>query len=137
MILGWCFMYIGLLDTGSLLVFFALACSARYGSESLPVLQLYLGIYFFYLLTVAFLHIADNTFSGILRKGYYKEFSQTVKHVLTAELVSIAYLFVMQQSDGVSGIVVRIWWKRFLRKCVGRSEVDAAVLCRGVGHLCM
>lgn len=118
-----------LLDIGSLILAFAAACFIRHGLEAVFLVRHYLGVFSFYLLTVVLLHIVNNTFSGVLKRGYYKEFSHTVKHVITAELVSIAYLFISQQSEDISRIVfvliaffyvlisyiVRIFWKRLLR----------------------
>lgn len=75
-------------------------------------------------------HIVNNTFSGVLRRGYYKEFVHTVTHVVTAEMAVIVYLFILKQGNYYSRVViglvavfyilisycVRILWKRFLRK---------------------
>ena len=118
-----------LLDVGALLLSFFAACFVRYGREVFTQLPHYFGIVFFNLLAVVLLHIVNNTFSGVLRRGYYREFVYTVKHVALAELAVIAYLFVLQQSDDISRIVIglvalfyilvgyaiRILWKRVLR----------------------
>lgn len=118
-----------LLDIGSLFAAFALACFVRHGLDTLSLVWHYLGPFSFYLLTVVLLHIVNNTFSGVLKRGYYKEFVHTVKHAVTVELVSIAFLYVSQQGNSVSRIVIglagicyvlisygiRIMWKRFLR----------------------
>lgn len=119
-----------LLDVGALLLSFFAACFVRYGREVFTQLPHYFGIVFFNLLVVVLLHIVNNTFSGVLRRGYYREFVYTVKHVALAELAVIAYLFVLQQSDDISRIVIglvalfyilvgyaiRILWKRVLRR---------------------
>jgi len=119
-----------LLDMASLVLAFITAVFLRHRLEAVLLVQHYLSIFCFYMLAVAFLHIINNTFSGVLRRGYYKEFSNTVKHVAMAELAVIAYLFVLQESDNISRLVVglvavfytlisygiRIMWKRFLRK---------------------
>ena len=89
-----------------------------------------MGVFLFYLLSVVLLHIVNNTFSGVLRRGYYKEFVHTVTHVVTAEMAVIVYLFILQQGNYYSRVVIglvavfyilisyciRILWKRFLRK---------------------
>lgn len=117
-------------DVGCLLISFAVACFARHGRQAVSMVQHYFGFFFFYLLTVVLLHIVNNTFSGVLKRGYYKDFTHTVKHVMMAELVAIAYLFVTQQGEDFSRIViglvaisyillsysVRVLWKRFLKK---------------------
>lgn len=119
-----------LLDIGSLILAFILAVFSRHGRDSIYLTQHYMGIFFFYLLTVVFLHVVNNTFSGVMKRGYYKEFSHTVKHVVVAELAAIAYLFSVRQSEAFSRIViflvaayytlisysVRILWKRIMRE---------------------
>ena len=118
-----------LLDIGALLLSFAVASVLRHGAQTLQLIPRYLGVFFVYLLAVVFLHVINNTFSDVMKRGYYQEFTRTLKHVLVAELVVIAYLFAMQQGSYVSRIVVglvgvcytlisygiRILWKRMLR----------------------
>lgn len=118
-----------LLDIGALLLSFAAACFIRHGMNTFWLVQRYWGVFFVYLLAAVFLHVVNNTFSGVMRRGYYQEFIHTVKHVAIAELVVIAYLFAMQQGSYVSRIVIglvgvcytlisygiRIIWKRTLR----------------------
>ena len=119
-----------LLDVAALLLSFALACFARHGWEVLEVKQHYTGIFFVYLLVVMLLHIVNNTFSGIMRRGFYKEFIHTLRHVAMTEMAVIAYLFMTQQGEVYSRVVIglaavfytliayslRILWRRYLRK---------------------
>ena len=119
-----------LLDVAALLLSFALACFARHGWEVLEVKQHYTGIFFVYLLVVMLLHIVNNTFSGIMRRGFYKEFIHTLRHVAMTEMAVIAYLFMTQQGEVFSRVVIglaavfytliayslRILWRRYLRK---------------------
>ena len=119
-----------LLDIGSLLLSFLLAGIARHGEEASWLMSQYLGIFSFYLLTVLLLHVVNNTFSGVLKRGYYLELVHTLKHVIMAELVATAYLYFAKQADATSRTVVglvavfyvvisyavRILWKRFLRE---------------------
>ena len=119
-----------LLDIGSLILSFLLASVGRHGKAAFAMLPQYLDIFSFYLLTVLLLHLLNNTFSGVLKRGYYKEFVHTVKHVVFAELAATAYLFFAKRADPTSRIViglvavfyvlfaysVRVLWKRFLRK---------------------
>ena len=72
----------------------------------------------------------SQSFQGILKRGYYNEFTKTVKHVCMVMLLSMAYLFITQQSDQFSRIiffitagiylvldyVVRILWKSYVLK---------------------
>ena len=119
-----------LLDIASLLLSFLFACITRHGFSAISLLPHYIAYFAFYTLLVIFLHVVNNTFSGVLRRGYYKEFSHTVKHVAVAEMVSIAYLFSLQQGEDTSRIIifliagyytliaytVRIIWKRIVQK---------------------
>ena len=119
-----------LLDMGSLVISFAAALFMRHGLQMVSLLPQYFNIFLFYMMTVMLLHTVNNTYSGVMVRGYYKEFAHTVKHVVTAELVAIAYLFVSKQGDSTSRIVislvavyytliaycVRIWWKKITRK---------------------
>jgi len=129
-----------LLDIVSLILAFALASFIRHGLEALSLVSHYLGIFLFYLLTVVLLHIVNNTFNDVLKRGYFKEFVHTVKHVVIAEVVVIIYLFALQQSENVSRIVVvlvaicyvlisyliRILRKRALRKR-GKSSAKTSL----------
>ena len=119
-----------LLDIASLLPAFLLASFARHGRAAAWLTSQYLGIFSFYLLTVVLLHVVNNTFSGVLKRGYYIELIHTIKHVIMTELVATAYLYFAKQADATSRIVVglvavfyvvisyvvRILWKRLLQK---------------------
>ena len=119
-----------LLDIGSLILSFLIANAARHGRSAFSMLPQYLDIFAFYLLTVVLLHVLNNTFSGVLKRGYYLEFMHTLKHVIFAELTATAYLFFAKQADLTSRIViglvavfyilisyiVRILWRRYLHK---------------------
>ena len=119
-----------LLDLVSLLPAFLLASFARHGRAAAWLTSQYLGIFSFYLLTVVLLHVVNNTFSGVLKRGYYIELIHTIKHVIMTELVATAYLYFAKQADATSRIVVglvavfyvvisyvvRILWKRLLQK---------------------
>lgn len=118
------------LDLVALLLSFVLAAFSRHGIECLHFGRHYAGIFGFYLMTVVCLHVVNNTFSGVLQRGYYREFASTVKHVVIAEVVAITYLFMVQQSEDFSRVVIflvalyyilisygfRILWKRIVRK---------------------
>lgn len=117
-----------LLDIVSLILSFAVSLFVRHGLSVFVLGKRYFGFFLFYLLAVVLLHIVNNTFSGVLRRGYYKEYICTLHHVIIAELIAIAYLFVLQQGNYLSRVVVgliaisyalisyciRILWKRFL-----------------------
>lgn len=119
-----------LLDTLSLSVAFFFALLTRYGISELPNLTHYQSLFFLNVLLSVFLHIVNNSFSNVLRRGYYKEFMQTVSHVLLVEMVIIFQLFSLKESALYSRVavyllityyilisyIVRILWKRIVRK---------------------
>ena len=128
-----------LLDIISLMISFELACFARFGWGHWPS---YYNLFVVYILIVALLHIVNNTFSGALQRGYYREFAHTLKHVAAVELMAIAYLFGTQQGQNVSRIVIglvaifyqlisygtRVLWKKVLRKWGTLAEPAALYL---------
>lgn len=117
-----------IVDLFSLFVAFLLAVFTRHGWKEISLSEHYLSIYSVYTLVVVLLHVVNNTFSGIRRRGYYKEFVHTIKHVIIAELIVIFYLFTIKQSSNYSRIVIyllavyyiiisygtRIVWKRIV-----------------------
>ena len=121
-----------LLDLGSLCLAFLIACVIRYGSHASGYFRPYGGILGFYLLVDVLLYILNNPCSGVMRRGYYKEFAQTLNHVATVEVIAITYLFATKQGEDYSRIVIglvavfyllinysaRVFWKICLRKWV-------------------
>lgn len=84
-----------------------------------------------------------NTFSGVLRRGYYREIINTAKTVFYVMLLAVAYLFAIQQGGDYSRIVLvgtgvgyfvlaclfRNLWKWALRKRrAGAGNVKKIVL---------
>ena len=71
-----------------------------------------------------------DSMHNVLKRGYYKEFSQTVKHCLMVFFLTILWMFSLQNSDAYSRIVVfltfllhiafgygvRLLWKVFLKR---------------------
>ena len=129
-----------LLDLGSLLLAFLVACVIRYGSHASRYFHPYGGILGFYLLVDVLLYILNNPCSGVMRRGYYKEFAHTLKHIATVEVIAIVYLFATKQGEDHSRIVVglvavfyllisystRVFWKVCLRKWV-KLETPASL----------
>lgn len=76
-----------------------------------------------------------NTFSGVLRRGYYREIINAAKTVFFVMLLSVLYLFAIQQGGDFSRLVLagsaigyfflacifRNLWKLLLRKRYSRS----------------
>ena len=46
-----------------------------------------------------------QSYKDVLRRGYYAEFTKTVKHVIVVMLISMFYLFVTQQSNDFSRVI--------------------------------
>lgn len=83
--------------------------------------------------------IVNDSMKNVLRRGYYREFVATVKHVFLVVLLAIAYLFVIKESAAYSrfvlislsvyytllSYVVRMLWKKHLR--CGGKPVDTAL----------
>ena len=119
-----------LLDLASLLLSFFLAYVSRYGLDVADEISRYVNIFSLYALLVLLFYIVNNTFSGVLRRGCYKEFERTIKHVFYAELVTVFYLFSTKESTQYSRIIfyllpvyytvisytTRLAWEQVVRK---------------------
>ena len=64
-----------------------------YRSEALVFIMCQIAVFFF-----------CQPYQGIVKRGYYQEFTKTVKHVITVMLLSLMYLFFAQQSTLYSRI---------------------------------
>lgn len=118
------------LDLASLLLSFFLSCLTKYGPDEIDKIAIYVNVFSLYSMLVVLFHIVNNTFSNVLRRGYYIEFNQTIKHVFYVELVMIFYLFSTKTSAQYSRIVfyllaiyytiisysTRLIWKRIVWK---------------------
>lgn len=94
-----------------------------------------------------------ETLKNVLKRGYYREFATTLKHVVCVELLAVLYLFSMQEGQEYSRAVlflmglfylvltytVRVLWKKLLAKrmkkggdrallIVTTSDIAAAVI---------
>ncbi|MBQ7331187.1 MAG: sugar transferase [Oscillospiraceae bacterium] len=117
-----------LFDVLSLHIAFVLAYITRNGFQSPYNNSNYVTIAFIYTFADVLVCIFNNSMKGVLKRGFYKEFVQTLKHICLVELAIVAYLFSVKQSDDFSRIViyllaayyliisycVRLLWKRFL-----------------------
>ena len=117
-----------LLDIVCLQIGFLLSYFIRNGFTVSSFTEVYQRMAVFMLLTNIVLIILQETFKNVLKRGFYREFVITVKHVFLVELLSAMYLFVIKESEnysrfvlGITGLIyailsyiVRIAWKRFL-----------------------
>ena len=103
-----------------------------YSSEAISFILCQIAVIFF-----------SQSYQGILKRGYYIEFTRTVKHVCMVMLLSMAYLFTTQQSNEFSRIVffitaglylaiayvVRLLWKKHvLRRNLTNKSKQSMVL---------
>ena len=122
-----------LLDIICLQIAFIIAYFLRQGGGHPYADPLYRSEVISFILCQIVVVFFSQSYQGILKRGYYSEFTKTVKHVGMVMLLSMAYLFVTQQSGDFSRIVffitagiylaiayiVRILWK----KCVLRRNL--------------
>ena len=118
-----------LLDVLSLVISFLLACISRYGFDSIQELGEYRNIIIGYCMLVMLFHVVNNTFSNVLRRGYYQELVKTVSHVILVELLVVFYLFSTKETERYSRIlfyllaiyyivisyITRSIWKKIIR----------------------
>ena len=117
-----------LLDIICLQLSFVIAYYLRQGDGNLYTDHLYSGVAISFILCQIAVMFFSQSYQGILKRGYYAEFTKTVKHVFMVMLLSMAYLFVSQQSEQFSRIIffitagiylvityiVRLLWKRYV-----------------------
>ena len=117
-------------DMVCLQVAFVLAYMTRHGLTSPYTNDFYGNIAIVYTLVDFFVLITNNTMKNVLKRGFYKEIAQTVKHVCYVSLIVTLYLFTVQAGAEYSRItfylltvyyvaisyIVRVGWKQLLRK---------------------
>jgi len=117
-----------LLDIICLQLSFVVAYYLRQGDGNLYSDHLYSGVAISFILCQIAVMFFSQSYQGILKRGYYAEFTKTVKHVCKVMLLSMAYLFITQQSEQFSRIIffitagiylvityiVRLLWKRYV-----------------------
>ncbi|WP_418403352.1 sugar transferase [Blautia sp.] len=132
-----------LLDIICLQLSFIIAYHLRQGDGNLYADHLYSGVAISFILCQIVVMFFSQSYQGILKRGYYAEFTKTVKHVCMVMLLSMAYLFVTQQSEQFSRIIffitagiylvvayiARLLWKRYvLRKNLTDRHKKSMVL---------
>ena len=91
-----------LLDMICLQIAFLLAYVIRHDSGSPYIVPLYRNMAIFMELLDIVVMFFYETLSNVLKRGYFREFAATVKHVLLVELFSVLYLFTMQEGQAYS-----------------------------------
>ena len=119
-----------LLDLLCLQISFLIAYMLRHNGGIPYTNPLYLDMAIFLVFCDIVVTFFYNTFHGVLRRGYYKEFAKTFNHVLFIEMFSAFFLVTRQEAEEYSRIVlyvtgviyfvltylVRIIWKNRLKK---------------------
>lgn len=91
--------------------------------------QLYSNMAFVFVLIQIAITFFCESFKNVLRRGYYREFSCTVKHVCLVMLMAVFYLFATQKGEDYSRITLvatgiiytvftyaaRVLWKKYLK----------------------
>lgn len=125
-----------LLDCVCLYLSLLLAYMIRMGSWELFTDEDYSSVSLVILLADIAVAMLFDTFKNVLKRGDYKEFSITLKHVCLVEAVIIIYFFTIHMSAAYSRIVVyltgmiyalssycvRIWWKKHLLKVMKKGN---------------
>ena len=115
-------------DIIGLNVAFVLAYITRNGLENLYFDEIYINLALVYTLVDIIVIIYGNAFKDVLKRGYYIEFAQTVKHSLMVELIVAFFMFTVKISAEYSRIIIyltlvyyvlvsfifRIVWKKIL-----------------------
>ena len=126
---------------------FVLAYLFRHGNLFVYRNELYRNMGIFLVLVDCVVIFLNSTFKNVLKRGYYKEFQETVKHTFIIVVLSALYLFSIQKGMDYSRIVlyitwglyfltsyvVRILWKRYLVRHMGITEKKTLLLVTSIG----
>ena len=131
-----------LLDVVCLVLSLFLAYGMYYKTFNLFARDLYRNILILLILIDVFVAVLLNTMHHVLHRGYFIEFSQTIKQVLVVFGVEILLLFVMKWSGTYSRVILsltalfhlilsyatRLLWKRAVRLYSGQKEKRSMIL---------
>ena len=108
----------------------------RHGLKNPYTDTLYLNMALVYTLADFLVMVANSSMKNVLKRGFYKEFLQTIKHNILVALMSVAFLFSVKYAEEFSRIVfyltvgyytviaymIRCLWKQMLKKTrLGRT----------------
>ena len=119
-----------LLDIICLHVAFVLAYMTRHGLSNPYADSEYFNLAAIYTLVDILVLIANRSMKNVLKRGFYKEMEQTVRHVFYVTVLVALYMFSVQAGSTYSRIAffllsayyvliaygVRLLWKKFLMK---------------------
>lgn len=119
-----------ILDLICVQVAFLLSYVLRHGMINPYINLMYRNMAIFVELADVVVLFFFETLKSVLKRGWYKEFAATVKHVALVELLCVLYLFTVQEGDQYSrtalylmgalyviiGYAVRVVWKKLIQK---------------------
>ena len=117
------------LDMVCLHIAFVLAYISRHGFENPYGSDLYLNLAIVYTVVDFLVLIVNSSMKNVLKRGFYKECIQTLKHVFLVSLIVSVFLFSVQLGTEYSratfyftalyhvliGYLVRVIWKKVLK----------------------
>jgi len=116
------------LDLACLYLSFLLAVLIRHRSLVQFQNRLYWGMFFVFLFVQFSVSILGESFKNVLKRGYYQEFTKTLRHIFLVILLSTFFLFIMKEGGQysratmvmtavlylISSYIVRLGWKQYL-----------------------
>ena len=99
-----------LLDCISLQLAFVCAYMMRHGFSNPYEIEIYYIMAVFSIAADIGVIFFNMSFSNVLKRGYYKEFVQTIKHVFLVEGVCVIYLFTLKAGEQYSRYVMYMTW---------------------------
>lgn len=95
-----------ILDLLCLQFAFVIAYMLRHGMVNPYTKELYLNTAVYLVFADIVVIFFNETFSGVLKRGLYKEFAATFKHSLMVALLAVFYLFATQKGEDYSRLVL-------------------------------
>lgn len=95
-----------ILDLLCLQLAFVIAYMLRHGMVNPYTKELYLNTAIYLVFADIVVIFFNETFSGVLKRGLYKEFAATFKHSLQVALLAVFYLFALQKGEDYSRLVL-------------------------------
>ncbi|TCS77172.1 exopolysaccharide biosynthesis polyprenyl glycosylphosphotransferase [Muricomes intestini] len=119
-----------ILDLICVQVAFLLSFVLRHGMTNPYIIPIYRNMAIFVELADVLVLFFFETVRNVLKRGWYKEFAITIKHVILVELFSVLYLFTVQEGEEYSrtalylmgvlyviiAYIVRVVWKKLIQR---------------------
>ena len=99
-----------LIDVISLQIAFICAYMMRHGFSNPYEIEIYYIMAVFSIAADIGVIFFNMSFSNVLKRGYYKEFVQTIKHVFLVEGVCVIFLFTLKAGEQYSRYVMYMTW---------------------------